>query len=99
MRCVYLDVRNMHVGARWKYIVYKIHWAMYLYIIHTLQEAFPKIFQEIVFLHYVKKGLCLSKAEKINFSAEFLRSRSISIVNPQNAMSPPTYLTMDFLFF
>lgn len=41
---------------------------------HT-ENSSPKIFQKAVFLHYVrKKGLCLSKAEEINFSTEFLSS-------------------------
>lgn len=47
---------------------------IFMHNAHT-ENSSPKIFQKAVFLHYVrKKGLCLSKAEEINFSTEFLSS-------------------------
>ena len=64
---------------------------MYFYVIHGLNAAFQRFCKKLFF--YIMWGVrgrivLFNKAEEIYFSVEFLRSRSISIVNLQNAMSP-----------
>ena len=89
-RCIYLYVLNMRIGALLKYIVYKIILG-HIFLCNSWTEcSISKVLQEIVFLHYVgeKRIVLFNKAEEMYFSVEFLRSRSISIVNLQNAMSP-----------
>ena len=89
-RCIYLYVLNMLIGALLKYIVYKIILG-HIFLCNSWTEcSISKVLQEIVFLHYVgeKRIVLFNKAEEMYFSVEFLRSRSISIVNLQNAMSP-----------
>lgn len=62
----------MLIGALLKYMVYKISWAMYSYIITWIESSISKDFSWKYFFYICEKRLCLSKADEsiylLNFS-------------------------------